>query len=489
HETNTFSVIETDLAAFEQETLFPGLLTGQSIIDYYRGTNTCQGGFIEVAERTGMTLMPTIWTMALPSGYVTEEAYDYLLDQFMTRLKNMTRVDGVLLDLHGAMVAEHIEDCEGHLLRTIRDQVGDVPIISTLDLHANITEEMVETATILVGYDTYPHVDTGERGREAAELMARVLRGEIRPTMALGKPPLLPPLQSQFTGVEPMSILLDMAHEFERDPRVLTITVSAGFPFADIREAGMSFAVTTDDAPELAREYARELSDRAWEMREQFLVRPVPVDEAVEAGRTGPGPVVLADIGDNPGAGTSCDGTDLLAELLRREVGDAVVAIIADPEAVAACIEAGVGESVRVTAGGRTDDLHGEPVELTGHVRLISDGRFINKGPMFTGLHNSMGRTVVLRCGGVDVILAEKRMQPLDLEMLRSLGIEPADRQIIAVKSAVHYRAAFGPIARQILEVDTRGISSPRLERLPFEKVRRPMYPLDLQFPTQPDCS
>lgn len=191
-----------------------------------------------MAGRRGITLLPILWTMALPSGKVVAGAYDHLYREFLRRLEDLDRIDGVLLDLHGAMVAEHVEDCEGHLLNSIRERVGDVPIVVTLDLHASIGEAMV-AAAVLVGYDTYPHVDTAERGREAAELLVRVLRDGVRSTTALCKPPLLPPLQSQFTGAVPMRTLLAMAHEMERDPRVLVVTVAAGFPFADVLDAGM----------------------------------------------------------------------------------------------------------------------------------------------------------------------------------------------------------------------------------------------------------
>jgi microcystin degradation protein MlrC len=341
----------------------------------------------------------------------------------------------------------------------------------------------VDNADLIVGYDTYPHVDGYERGLEAVELIKRLIEGSLKPTKAFRQPPMIPALQGQFTGRPPMSILIDAAHKMEELQDVETITVAAGFPWSDFEDTGLSITVTVNDNQELADRCADELSDLAWSLRRDFLVKPTPIREAlrkVEA--TVEGLIVLADIGDNPGGGAPCDGTIVLKAVLESELENGVIAVMADPEAVAAVVEAGVGNNVTVDLGGKTDDLHGSPLKVTGTVKLISDGNFIAKGPMGTGSERDMGNTAVLRVGGVDVIVTEKRLQPTDLQLYRSLGIEPAEKRFIVVKSSVHFRAAHGPIAREIIELDTPGLTSPRLAGFGFGRIRRPVFPLDMEM-------
>lgn len=297
--------------------------------------------------------------------------------------------------------------------------------------------------------------------------------------MAMEKIALIPPLQAQFIERHPMSRILELAHKIERERGVVNATISACFPMTDSPDTCMSLIVTTNIDKELAAEKTKQLADLAWSLRRDFLVKPIPVDDAVDDATQSKGPVVLADIGDNPGAGTPCDGTILVKALLEASAKNTVVAVITDPEAVTKAITAGVGNDTVLTVGGKTDRMHGEPLKVTGRVRLISDGRFVNKGPMGAGSESRMGRTAVLDCQGVELILTELRTQPTDLQLYRSVGIEPSEKQIIVLKSSVHYRAAHTPIASKIVEVDTPGISSPDLRRYPFKNIRRPVFPLD----------
>lgn len=276
-----------------------------------------------------------------------------------------------------------------------------------------------------------------------------------------------------------MSKLIETAHAVEKEKSVLNVTVSASFPLTDCIDTGIALIVTTDNDVDLARNKAKQLSDLAWSLRRDFLVTPTPIDRAVKEGMTGPGPVVLADIGDNPGAGGATDGTALLRALIQAGADRTVVAVIRDPEAVSKAIQTGVGNQVTMKIGGKTDKFHGEPLEVTGYVRVISDGLFRHRGPMATGMEMRMGKTVVLDVKGVEVILTELRMQPMDLQLYRSVGIEPSEKQVIAVKSSVHYRAAHTPIAKKIIEVNTPGITGPNLKRYMFQKVKRPIFPLD----------
>jgi microcystin degradation protein MlrC len=277
-----------------------------------------------------------------------------------------------------------------------------------------------------------------------------------------------------------MRRLYDMADEMERDPRVLSISIFAGFPYADIPEAGLGIYVVTDNDAALAEELAERLSRTAWAHRHEFVHTGLPVPEAVRHALAAEGqPIVLADMADNTGGGAAGDGTEILRELVRVGARSAVVACLWDPGAVQECVRAGVGARVTLDVGGKVDDRHGAPLRVTGVVRTLSDGRFVHKGPMGRGLPGRLGTTAVLDVDGVKVILISYRWQTLDPEMLRFVGLEPLDHKIVVVKSTIHYRAAFEPLAREIVEVDAPGLSSSNLDRFRFERVRRPIFPLD----------
>jgi microcystin degradation protein MlrC len=477
HETNTFSNVPTDRAQFEAR----DLRYGGEIVETYRGTNTCLGGMIEAAERRGAALVPSIAASASPAGLVTRDIYDHVASRVLADLGAAGRLDGVLLDLHGAMVVEGIDDGEGDLIAAVRRAVGPgVPIAVTLDLHGNLTAAMVEGADLLHGYKTYPHVDMGERGAEAAERLAQVIAGRIRPTAAFRKPPILPPLGNQGTARGPMRRLYDLADEMEQDPAVITCSIFAGFPHADIPDAGLGIYVATDDDPGLADRLAERLARVAWEHRHEFIHAGLPVKDAVARALAADGrPIVLADMADNTGGGAAGDGTEILRELLRVGARSAVVACLWDPAAAAACAAAGVGRRITLDVGGKVDDRHGAPVTVTGVVRTLSDGRFLHKGPMMRGLPGRLGLTAVLDVDDVKVILISNRWQTLDPEMIRFTGIDPLGEKLLVVKSTIHYRAAFEPIAKEIVEVDAPGLSSSNLARFPFKRVRRPIFPLD----------
>jgi microcystin degradation protein MlrC len=480
HETNTFSNVISDLNKFKEM----GIHEGETFFNVYRDTHSIGGAFIEVAEEKSFTLIPTIWNRVFAWGLVTDEALDYMLDKMLEGIKTAGKIDGVLLQLHGAMVSESHQDAEAYILGKIRKLVGrKIPIITTLDLHANLSKYTVEFADILVGYDTYPHVDPYERGIEAANLMYRMVKGEINPFAVLEKPPLLTSPQVQKTSYFPMKAVYDLAHKIEEDCKVLNVTVLPGFPFSDIEYAGMDIIVTTDGDNALAEKYAKEISDYCWSIRRHFLADVVPVEEAVRRAISAPeGPIILADQADNPGGGAPADGTAILKELITQGAKNTVICLIRDPEAVAKAIEVGVGNSVTMKIGGKTDNLHGESVEVTGYVKLIADGKFKRKSVMGRGLVTDLGRTVVLDVDGIDIMLTEARVQPTDLEQYRAFGIAPTEKKIIVVKSAVHYRAVHEPIAKEIIEVDGPGIHGTRLSAFNYKNLKRPIFPLDSEL-------
>ena len=476
HETNTFSPVVTTIDSFKNGSYH----RGDQIITAFRGTRTITGGFLDVAEQFNLQPIPLLWAFATPSGMVEQSAYQTLKTEFLTLLQNAGKLDGVLLDLHGAMVTDELEDAEGDLIQAVREIVDDTWIVTTLDLHANITAKMAHYSDVIIGFDTYPHVDCYERGFEAGQLLFSMDQGKIQPTMAYRQLPLLTAPPAQCTMKPPMTDVINVLHALETERGVVTATLSMGFPFADITDAGVSVLVTTNGDTALAEMYADQFATYIWEMREQFTFNLHTVDAAIEiANQTDGKPIILADGADNPGGGGPCDGTTILQKFIDADVQDAVIAVIADPESVAQAVEAGVGNSVQLNVGGKTDTQHGAPVALTGSVKILSDGRFIHKGPMGRGTAGNMGRTAVVQVGGIEIVLTERRIQPYDAQVLRSVGIEPKAHKLIALKSAVHFRADYTPIAHQILDVDTPGVHSPNLFSYDYQKLRHPIYPLD----------
>src|SRR5262249_1943618 len=292
------------------------------------------------------------------------------------------------------------------------------------------------------------------------------------PPGAPRRPPLRPPLGNQGTTRGPMRRLYDMAAEMERDPKVVSISIFAGFPYADIPDAGSAVYVVTDGDQALADRLADQIANTAWAHRHEFIHKALPVAEAVARAQAAAGqPIVLADMADNTGGGAAGDGTEVLRELIRVGARSAVVACLWDPKAVAECVRAGVGASVTLDVGGKVDDRHGAPLKVTGVVRTLSDGRFIHKGPMARGLPGRLGTTAVLNVNNIKVILISYRGQTLDPEMIRFVGLDPLDHKILVVKSTIHYRAAFEPIACEIIEVDAPGLSSSNLARFDFSRI------------------
>lgn len=483
-ETNTFQWQPTTLADFER-TGFGTLVRGDGILAM-AGTGTVYGGAVPEAERLGIELIPTTFGSVMPGGRVERAAFNLMRDEIVAGIRAALPVDGVFLVLHGAMALTDADDAEGELLLAVREVVGpDVPIVAPLDLHTNLSPEMIARCDAFVGYKHYPHIDMPETGAHALRILAETVRGNAKPAMAHTHLPLIAPNQSMVTTWQsPLKIAIDRAREMEREPGVLAATVLGGFPFADVPFAGISTIVVTDDDPELARRYADELAAICWERRADFTIHPVPVADAISEALAGAeGSVyVLADIADSGASGTAGDGTAILRGLIEANARSAAVAQIMDAEAVAACIAAGVGSEVTLTVGGKHDALHGEPVQVTGMVKLIHEGSFTIGGVMGGGTRSSRGKTVLLEIGGpggIELQLTEVRGHPHDLNFFRAFGIEPTERRILVLKSAAHFRAAFEPIATKVIEVDAPGISSPRLDTFPYERLDRPVYPLE----------
>jgi microcystin degradation protein MlrC len=479
HETNTFSRVKTDMAAFRRRDFH----LDNQIPAAYRGTRSAFGGTFEAADKYGWTLIHPVSAAANPSGLVTGEAFEALAALLLRAAADQGPLDGVLLHLHGAMVTEQHEDGEGELLERLRRVIGpSVPVVVTLDLHANVSQAMADHASALIAFRTYPHTDMYERALQGAALLDRAMRGEIRPKTVLARRPTIFGLNHGRTQSGPMAELLRRADALEAEGAALAVSVCAGFTRADIHDVGPSVTVTGDGDDARFQAIAESFMDYAWETRNETTIKLLPVAEAIALARQGkPGdkPLVISDYTDNPGGGGYGDATKLLAALIEAELPDVAFHAICDPDVVQAGLRAGLGRTT-LTLGGKIDpSLGGGPLTLTGEITTITNGRFVAYGPMGGGVPRDYGPSLVLRVGGVDIVLITNNGQANDLGQLTSLGIEPTRYRTVTVKSMHHFRAAFEPIARRVVEVDTGALCSELYSPELFRRVRRPIHPLD----------
>ncbi len=483
HETNTFSPIPTNFDSFAEGR--SNVSEGEEILHVFRGSKTGIGGFLEVGEDQGWEMIGTVAADAMPSANVEAAAYNRLKGALINNLIAAGGVDAVLLHLHGAMLAENATDAEGDLCRAIRDVIGpDIPLVVELDLHGNITAEFCSVVDAVFAYNTNPHIDAYERGVEAAQCLARILNGEMpKPSVSISKPPMLPPTINMRTAEGPMQQLLERGLEWEASPNIVDVSVFGGFPYADFPQAGTSIVVTSTD-PAAGKRCADEIGHFAWSIRDSFLKHiptvPEAVDQALDLVATKPGkPVVLADVADNPGGGGSGDTTELLHELVRRQVAGAAASIW-DPETVQHAIEIGVGNEGTFRIGGKAaPGQYGEPIDVRGHVAVICDGNFTGWGPVVRGQPVRCGPTARIDVGGLKLVVTTIRHAANDQGYFQVAGVQPDREPLLVIKSRGHFRADFEPIAHTIIEVDAPGAANPNLNRFEFQHLRRPMWPLD----------
>lgn len=480
HESSTFAAGTTSLRYFETGR---GLLRGEAILHTFRGANVCPGGFIEGAETHGFELVPLLWTFATPSAVVERAAYEALKAEFLAGLRRegARGCDGVLLDLHGAMVVEGIEDADADLLAAVREAVGEqTPVMVTTDLHSNHSAARVAACNAIIGYDTFPHVDMAERGREAADLMVRTLRGEVRPVSAIRKIPLIWSAELQVTAHPPMNEVMQRVFAAERQPGMLAVTLATGFPWADVPNMGPSVIAIADGDLALAQQTADELGDWIWAQRQRWYQKPLTVEEGLAAGQqAGRYPVMLADMADNTGGGAPGDSTAVLRLFVERDLEDALLLYMVDPDVAQQAHAAGVGAKLSVEVGGKSDPWQGPPVPLDAEVVALSDGRFWYDGPMYAGTQGNLGASAWLRHRGVNVVVVSVRMQPLDQAFVRSLGIDCAAMKVIAVKSAAHFRSGFERLGGSIFNVNAPAMHSHDYTLLTYHR-RPPVYPVEL---------
>jgi microcystin degradation protein MlrC len=482
HETNTFSKVPTSLESFQKRTFY----RDNEIPSAFKGTRSALGATLEAAEKYGWTLAHPVSASANPSGLVTDNAFDSVSGLILGALDG-PKVDGIVLHLHGAMVVDSHEDGEGELLRRIRAKVGkEVPIMVTLDLHANVTRQMADLANALIAFRTYPHIDAYERAWQACDLLEKTMSGKARPRTFIATRPMMHGLNGGRSQAGPMRVLLDRADAIEAEGKVHLISICAGFRLSDIRDIGPSVTVTVEgDDPE-GQKIAEAFMDYAWEQRDYVGMRPLPIEEAVSMARAGEGkgkPLVIADYSDNPGGGAYGDSTAVLEALVDAGCRNVGFHAICDPEAVQQGAKAGVGKTVKLKLGGKIDPrVGGGPIEVEAEVAALTDGKMIAWGPMGGGVRRDHGPSMTLRIGGlhgIEVIVITNNGQATDVAQFISMGIDPTRKDTLVVKSAHHFRAAFEPLGREVVLVNSQSLCAVPYSRDMYKKVRSPVWPLD----------
>jgi microcystin degradation protein MlrC len=475
HETNTFAPSLADLSAFQAVGSWPPLTVGPAVFEAVAGINLSLAGFVEAAHADGHELIATAWASASPSNVVTEQAFEHIASLIVDGIEGAGRLDAVYLCLHGAMVTAHHQDGEGELLRRVRAVVGaDVPVFASLDLHANVTPEMVRYADAMIGYRTYPHVDMAETGGRVANLLGRFLNDRRPLHKGFRQQSFLIPLTWQCTTSAPtqgiMQALDGLALEHD-----VSLSFSPGFPAADIHHCGPSVIGYGTDPSAVERavgELARLVEAREADFIGRLYSPEEGVREAMRIARSAARPVVIADTQDNPGAGGDSDTTGMLRALVECRAERAAHGVMVDAEAAKIAHQAGVGSEITIPLGGKSGVPGDAPFDATFRVAALSEGRLVGTGPFYFGARMRLGLSARLEIGGIEVVVASAKVQMADQEIYRFVGIEPTERAILVNKSSVHFRADFEPIAEQVLVCEAPGPMVADPAKLPWTRLR-----------------
>jgi microcystin degradation protein MlrC len=458
------------------------LATGAQVRQVFEDAAHEVGGFLAGLDEEELEVLPIFAARALPGGVVTRETFERLLRLMLDQLDAAGPLDGLLVAPHGAAVCDSVPDMDGYWLQRVRQRVGDhLPIVATLDLHANLSSRMVEACDAMVAYRTNPHLDQRARGIEAAQLMARILAGSVRPTQAACLAPMAINIERQHTESEPCQSLYALADAMLQGKEVLSNSVLLGFPYADVEEMGTSLIVVTDNHPELATQLVQELEDQLLAGREDFAAHLIGIDEALERAERLDGPVCLLDMGDNIGGGSAADGTSIL-HAIRRRGGPTCFACLCDPEAARQAITAGVQERVADLAmGGKTDPRLGPPLVADIRVASVHAGTFTENQIRHGGKNQfDMGPTAIVETTfGLTLMLTSQRIPPFSLKQLTSCGIDPSDYQVLVAKGVQAPLAAYGPICPNWIRVNTPGPTCADMTQLEYQHRRRPLFPFE----------
>jgi len=481
HETNSFSPVPSDISRFQIDDV---LLTGRAALEHYEQTETAIAGFIDIAREFNAKIVIPLAADAWPSGPVDHAAYENMTDKIIKCLSDGD-FDGVLLDLHGAMVTTEIDDGEGELLTRMRAIDRDVPIALALDMHANMTREMASFSTIITGYRSYPHIDHRETGRRAAELLMREIAAPGSLRLSWGQAPMMPHIMRQSTLEDPNLALQEHCAALSGQ-KCLDASLFMGFPHCDIEKPGVSVAVVTEGEAESGRKVCLDLLAMVWQKRTDFIYCVEPLDYSLERAhhlsaenRTGR-PVILLDHYDNAASGGTMDTVAVLERALALGLTDLLFLGICDPAAAALAISAGVHATLELEIGGRAvPSARSRSMKIHATVLSVSDGRFVSRGPVERGVQMDMGASALIGVGGAEIIICSKQIEPIDIAAFEALGADPIKRSFVGLKSRVHWRAGLASIAGPIVECAGEGVCSSNYEDMAFRKLRRPIYPLD----------
>ncbi|MCA8990558.1 MAG: M81 family metallopeptidase [Planctomycetaceae bacterium] len=477
HESNTFSHQPTTLESFRQNLL----LTGEPIRHALADAHHEVGGFFAGLDEAGAEAVPLFAARALPSGTIASADFDTLVSMMLEAVRAAGKLDGILVAPHGATVSEEFPDADGHWLSVLRREVGEaLPIIGTLDAHANLSPPMVDSCNALVAYRTNPHLDQRARGIEAARLMVQTVRGEISPVMAAAYPPMAISIDRQCTDEPHLQPLYTFADEQLKVDGILSNSVLLGFPYADVTEMGSAVIVVTNGDKSLAQLSANRLAESMWSIRHELAGEFTSVDEALTQCPDIASRICLLDMGDNVGGGSAADGTELLAAIHERRLGPAFGCVY-DPESVQVCQRAGVGQRVRLQVGGKTDNLHGAPIEVEVTIKSLCDGKFNEPQPRHGGITEfDQGRTAICETdAGLTLMLTSLRMVPFSLQQLYSCGVNPKQFRLLVAKGVNAPIAAYRDVCEQFIRVNTLGSTCADMSRLNYEHRRRPLFPLE----------
>jgi microcystin degradation protein MlrC len=475
HETNTFAPTKATYQDFVHGGGWPAMAQGDDVLKIMRNINVGLSGFIEAAEARGWEMAPTISCGASPSAHVTKDAYERIVKVMVEGISAAGPLDAVYLDLHGAMVTEHLDDGEGEILARVRKVIGkELPLVVSLDLHANVTPEMVEHADALIAYRTYPHVDMADTGRAAAKHLALLLKTEQKFAKAFRQLPFLIPISWQCTNDQPTKGIYRKLAALESDA-VPTLSFAPGFPAADFCHCGPSvfaYGRTQADADAAADNIATLIESHEDDFDGRIYSPDEGVRHAMELATRAKKPIIIADTQDNPGAGGDSDTTGMLRALVRNNATRAAIGVIYDPDSAKAAHAAGVGASVTLALGGKSGIAGDAPYKETFVVEKLSDGKFVAPGPYYGGRDMDMGPSAALRIGDIRVVVSSHKAQLADQSMYRYVGIEPTEQAILVNKSSVHFRADFEPIAEKLLICAAPGAMPADTAALPWTRLR-----------------
>jgi microcystin degradation protein MlrC len=482
HESNTFIAKPTTLEDFRKTSL----ISGEEIRKQFVSTHHEIAGFFEGLAEANIDAVPIYFARTLPSGTINAEAADYIVEQILSHLKNVGPLDGLLLCPHGANVAENHPDLDGYWLSRVRAAVGPaMPIVCTIDPHCNLSPLMIDSVNATIAYRTNPHLDQRPRGLEAARLLIRTLRGEVKPTQAAAFPPIAINIERQLTSASPCKELYILADEVLKRPGVLTDSVVLGFPYSDVEEMGSALIVVTDNDPAAARKYADELAAHLFKHRQDFVAVLTPIPQAVEEATKHAAPVTLLDMGDNVGGGSPGDSTLIAHEVFRRG-GPRTFVALWDPQAVQVAQKAGVGATLSLAVGAKTDNRHGLPLHVTVKVKSLHEGRFYETQARHGGLTEyDMGLTAIVETildgkpGPLTIQLTTQRTIPFSLHQIISCGLDPKAFQILVAKGVHAPIGAYGPISSKTIRVNTAGSTSADMTSFTYHRRRRPLFPLE----------